>query len=103
MQPLLIIQLLVLIAVANAAPLGLDLAAVNSQEHKTAEVKRLAEEMLPIFTSQQAHQEAIAALLFFRDAARKETATVSLIQEVADYLRRSRVNPELRFRAGTAS
>lgn len=84
----------------DMALVSLDLAAVNSQEHKTAEVKRLAEEMLPIFTSQKAHQEAIAALLFFREAARKETATVSLIQEVADYLRRSRMNPELRFRAG---
>lgn len=87
----------------DMALVSLDLAAVYSQERKNAEVKRLAEEMLPIFTSQKAHQEAIAALLFFRDAARKETATVSLIQEVADYLRRSRANPELRFRGGAGS
>jgi hypothetical protein len=85
------------------ALVSLDLAAVYSQERKTAEVRRLAEEVLPIFSSQMAHQEAIAALLFFRDAARNETATVSLIQEVADYLRRSRANPGLPFRAGVAS
>jgi len=84
----------------DTALVSLDLAAVYSQEKKNAEVRRLAEEMLPIFSSQKAHQEAIAALLFFRDAARNETATVSLIQEVADYLRRSRANPGLRFRAG---
>lgn len=83
----------------DTALVSLDLAAVRSQEGETAEVQRLAEEMLPIFTSQKAHQEAIAALLFFREAARKEAATVPLIQEVADYLRRSRANPDLPFRA----
>jgi tetratricopeptide (TPR) repeat protein len=87
----------------DMALVSLDLAAVYSQEQKNAEVRRLAEEMLPVFGSQMAHQEAIAALLFFRDAARNDTATVSLIQEVADYLRRSRANPTLRFRAGVAS
>ena len=87
----------------DVALVSLDLAAVYSQERKTAVVRRLAEEVLPIFSSQMAHQEAIAALLFFRDAARNETATVSLIQEVADYLRRSRANPGLPFRAGVAS
>lgn len=87
----------------DVALVSLDLAAVYSREGKTAEVRRLAEEMLPIFRSRNAHQEAIAALLFFRDAARRESATVSLIQEVADYLRRSRANPELPFRAGRAS
>lgn len=87
----------------DVALVSLDLAAVYSREGKTAEVRRLAEEMLPIFRSQNAHQEAIAALLFFRDAARRETATVSLIQEVADYLRRSRANPDLPFRAGRAA
>ena len=87
----------------DMALVSLDLAAVYSQERKNAEVRRLAEEMLPIFGSQRAHQEAIVALLFFRDAARNDTATVSLIQEVADYLRRSRANPGLRFRAGATS
>jgi len=86
----------------DVALVSLELAAVYSQERKNSEVRRLAEEMMPIFQSQKAHQEAIAALLFFRDAARKETATVSLIHEVADYLRRSRANPDLRFRAGTS-
>lgn len=87
----------------DSALVSLELAAVYSREGKTVEVRRLAEEMLPIFSSQKAHQEVIAALLFFRDAARKEAATVPLIQEVADYLRRSRSNPGLPFRGGLST
>lgn len=86
----------------DVALVSLELAAVHSQEGKHPEVRRLAEEMLPLFSSQKAHQEALAALLFFRDAARKEAATVPLIREVADYLRRWRSNPGLRFRGGDA-
>jgi hypothetical protein len=54
--------------------------------------------MLPIFRSTEAHQEALAALLVFHEAARREAATVGLIHHVADYLRRARGNPELPFR-----
>jgi tetratricopeptide (TPR) repeat protein len=86
----------------DVALVSLELATVYSQEGKHAEVRRLADEVLPLFSSQKAHQEALAALIFFRDAARKEAATVPLIREVADYLRRWRSNPGLRFRGGDA-
>lgn len=86
----------------DVALVSLELAAVYSQRGDGEQVRRLAEEMLPLFSSQKAHQEALAALLFFRDAARKEAATVPLIREVADYLRRWRANPGLRFRGGDA-
>lgn len=82
----------------DAALVSLDLAAVYAQEGRHAEVRVLAEEMLPIFRSAEAQQEVLAALLVFHDAARQEAATVGLIHQVADYLRRARSNPELPFR-----
>lgn len=86
----------------DVALVSLDLAAVYAQEGRHAEVRGLAEEMLPIFRSAEAHQEALAALLVFHEAARQEAATVGLIHHVADYLRRARGNPELPFRPSRA-
>ncbi len=83
----------------EVALVSLDLASVYSLEGADAEVRRLAEEMLPIFRSQEAHQEALAAVLFFRDAVRSRTASVRLIRELSEYLQRSRNEPGLRFHA----
>lgn len=82
----------------DVALVSLDLAAVYAQEGRHGEVRGLAEEMLPIFRSAEADQEALAALLVFHDAARNEAATVGLIHQVAAYLRSARGNPELPFR-----
>ncbi|HEX2254403.1 MAG TPA: hypothetical protein VHQ65_14135 [Thermoanaerobaculia bacterium] len=82
----------------DAALVSLDLATVFSLQKKDAEVRRLAEEMLPIFQSRLLHQDALAALLFFHDAARHEAATLGVIYEVADYLRRAQQDPKLQFR-----
>jgi hypothetical protein len=51
-------------------------------------MKRLAEEMLPLFTSRQVEPEARAALKLYCDAARAETAGRALVEEVAERLRR---------------
>ena len=55
---------------AEAALIGqsvasLDLAALYAAQGRTAEVRRLAEEMLPVFTSRRIHREALAALIVF--------------------------------------
>jgi hypothetical protein len=60
-------------------------------------VKRLAEEMIPIFQAADVHREALAALLLFQEAARHETLTLKLAREVARYLKAARVDPSLRF------
>lgn len=83
----------------DVALVSLDLAALRAQEGRTAEVRELAEQMLPIFRSREAQREVIASLLVFRDAARREVATVRLIQRVADELRRERRGPELPLRS----
>ena len=85
----------------DVALVSLDLAAVYAQEGRDAEVRTLAEEMLPLFRSAEAHKEALAALLVFHEAARREAATVGLIHHVADYLRRARGNPDIPFRPTT--
>jgi len=84
----------------DAALASLDLAAVYAKTGRTAETRRLAAEMLPIFGSREIHREALAALLFFQRAAEMEQVTQSMLGELAAYLERARANPGLRFRAG---
>ena len=76
---------------------SLDLALVLLAEGETAEVRRLAEEMLWIFKAESVHREALAALHLFCDAARCEAATVVLTESVRRYLRRAQDDPGLRF------
>jgi hypothetical protein len=73
---------------------SLDLAGVSAQLGRTAEVKRLAEEMLPIFRSRDIHREAIAALIMFQSAAADEQqASVALVEALSTYLRKSASQP----------
>ena len=54
--------------------------------------------MVPVFESRDVHQEALAALLLFRQAAEAEEVTLGLLERLSDYLQRARRNPELRFK-----
>jgi tetratricopeptide (TPR) repeat protein len=74
-----------------------DLAPLYLKTNRTADVKRLAEEMIPIFQAADVHREALAALLLFQEAARQEELTLKLAREVAAYLKAARVDPSLRF------
>jgi tetratricopeptide (TPR) repeat protein len=81
----------------EVALVSMDLAMVYIRLGRTAEIKRLAVEMLTIFRSLHIQREMIAALMFFQKAVEMETVTVRLITELAAYLERSRRNPELKF------
>lgn len=82
----------------DSALASLDLAAVYLQQPgRTAEVKELAEEMLPIFRSRDVHRESLAALIVFQKAAMAETVTLKMVQEISEYLKEARNNPELSF------
>ncbi len=81
----------------DAAMVALDLATLYAGEGRTAEVRLLAEEMLPIFGSRQIHREALAALIVFQRAAGMDEAGLELVKKVADFLNRARNNPDLRF------
>jgi transposase-like protein len=63
------------------------------------ELKRLAAEMVPIFSSLQIHREALAALAFLTQALESEAAGLELLTAVTDYLRRAAHEPDLRFQA----
>jgi tetratricopeptide (TPR) repeat protein len=83
----------------DAALAALELAILHLEDGRTAEVKRLAEAMYWVFTAQGVHEQALAALRLFFEAARKGKATADLARRVKDYLHRARHNPELSFEA----
>lgn len=81
----------------DTALVSLDLALLYARQRRSADLKRLAEEMVPIFSSLHIHREALAALAFLKQAAEAEHATVDLVSRVACYLRKAQYDPELRF------
>jgi tetratricopeptide (TPR) repeat protein len=81
----------------DAALVSLDLASLFAQLGRTAEMRRIAEEMLPIFQSRDVHREAIAALIVFQQAVRMERVSSGLLKEIGLYLQRARHDFKLRF------
>jgi len=82
----------------DAAIVSMDLALLYLRQRRTAELKTLAKEMLPIFRSQEVHREALAALVLFQEAIREESITTAFVRELAAYLDEARRDPGLRFR-----
>jgi transcriptional regulator with XRE-family HTH domain len=76
---------------------SLELAALYLEEGRTRQVQELALEMKWIFDSQQVHQEALAALTLFCQAAKAEKAGAEWTHRLVKYLYRAQHNPELRF------
>lgn len=81
----------------DAALVSLEIANLYARKGRPADLKRLSQEMLPIFSSLQIHREALAALTFLRKAMDAEQASFELVSRVAKYLRRAEHDPELRF------
>jgi len=81
----------------DTALVSLELAFFYTSEGRTDEVKTLARHMVPIFQSQDVHREALAALTLFRQAAERDHVTVELCEDILNYLRKARHNPDLKF------
>jgi tetratricopeptide (TPR) repeat protein len=81
----------------DTALVSLDLAALYAEQGRMTELKRVAEEMVPIFSSREIHREALAALSYWRQAVESEEVCVQLVAGVAAFLKQARHNPELRF------
>lgn len=81
----------------DTALISLELASLYAEQGRTADLKRLAQEMVPIFSSLQIHREALAALTFLKQAMEAERASLELVNRVESYLRLARHDPELRF------
>jgi transcriptional regulator with XRE-family HTH domain len=81
----------------DAALASLDLAALWLKAGRTAEVKELAIEMEAIFRAKKIDREALAALILFWEAAKREAATVELVRQVIaeiEKAKRSAPSPE---------
>ena len=81
----------------DAAGVSLDLAGLYASQGRVAEMRRMAEEMLPILQSQDLHREAIAALIVFQQAVRMERVSTEFLREIRHYLERARKDHRLRF------
>ena len=85
--------------VYDAALVSLDLAAVYALQGRVDDQRRLAREMLPIFTARGVHREARAALAYFQQAVERERASPQVVEGLLEYLSQARLDPELRFEA----
>ncbi|MFY9825673.1 MAG: hypothetical protein WAM82_30140 [Thermoanaerobaculia bacterium] len=81
----------------DAALASMEVAVLQLEEGRTAEVKRLAEEMYWIFKSQEVTEEVLEALRLFCEAAKQEEATAELARRVVEYLQKACHQPHLRF------
>jgi tetratricopeptide (TPR) repeat protein len=81
----------------DTALVSLEIATLYAEQGRTADLKRLAAEMVPIFSSLNIHREALAALAFLRQAVEAERASAELVASVAAFLRRAQHDPALRF------
>ncbi|HEV7509912.1 MAG TPA: hypothetical protein VGS07_33880 [Thermoanaerobaculia bacterium] len=81
----------------DTALVSLELALLYAEQGRTEELKRLAADMVPIFTSRHIHREALAALTFLQQAVEAEHASLDLVVRVANFLRKAEHDPELRF------
>ena len=79
--------------VYDAALVTLDLAALYFQQGRHADLRRVAEEMLPTFSGLALHREALAALAFLRTALEAERADRGLLSTVATCLKRAQYDP----------
>jgi transcriptional regulator with XRE-family HTH domain len=83
----------------DAALSSLELAVIWLHDGRTAEVRELAIEMEAIFRAKKIHREALAALVLFWEAAKRETATVELVRQViAEMEKAKRLAPSERPR-----
>ncbi len=81
----------------DTALVALELALLYAEQGRSAELKRLAAELVPVFASRQIHREALVAIGFFQQAVEAERAEVEVVARVEEYLRKARYAPELRF------
>ncbi len=81
----------------DAALAALDLAKIYARQGRASELRRLAQEMIPVFRKQDVHREAQVALGFFCQAAKQEIVSLAIVDQVARFLQRSRQDRSLRF------
>jgi tetratricopeptide (TPR) repeat protein len=82
---------------------SLELAALLLEQGRTAEVRELTRDMIPVFASRQVHHHALAALAAFQEAVERDRATAALAESMMRYLSRAKNNPYLPFEGPTST
>jgi len=72
----------------DAAGAALDLALLAARQGRWDEVRRLAGDLAPLLAGRDVTQGTLAALLVLRRAVETEQVSISLLAELAGYLRR---------------
>jgi tetratricopeptide (TPR) repeat protein len=75
----------------EAALAGLDLAAVYARLGQSAEVLRVASDLVRLFQVRDVHPEALAALKMVQEAAERQAVSLALLSEAADRVRADQV------------
>ena len=75
----------------DAALAGLDLATLYLQQGRTRDVLPLALQMETVFRIKKVDREAMAALLLFCEAARREEATAELARHTAEVIEKAQI------------
>lgn len=86
----------------DTALVSLELATLYAGQGRTGELKRLAEEMVPIFASRKIHREALAALAYLKQAAEAERASFELVARVAAFVKKAQFDPSACFEGAMA-
>lgn len=74
----------------SVALVSLDLALLFSRQGRIEDLKRLAAELLAVFSAQEVHREATAALVLFQRACEEERINAELICRLAALLQRKK-------------
>ena len=81
----------------DAALVSLDLVRVLLRRGALNEVCEIADGLETIFQSVGVHREATAAGLYLVEALRRQRASVTLVSEVLDFLKKARRDPSFKF------
>jgi len=82
---------------------SIELALLHARAHRLDEVRMIAAAILPVFETADVHREALAAVTLFIRAVEADAKDALLFSRLADYLRKARHNPSLRFEEPGAS
>ncbi|HWM90550.1 MAG TPA: helix-turn-helix transcriptional regulator [Thermoanaerobaculia bacterium] len=74
----------------DSALVSLEMAVLYREQGRTAEVKTLARELVPVFREQRVARETLATVTLFQKAVETETLTVELARSLLEDLRRVR-------------
>lgn len=70
----------------DAALVSLDLALILARQHRVAEIKELAKQLIPVFESQDVRREVLISLALFQQACEEERLTVDIVQQLTQLL-----------------